>query len=75
MKTQAPEMRPIKVKEPLELVGVDLIGENQICERCYQVVWLRFFFFKMVQVLGKQKREEIICTYIPTLTHTQTQKS
>ena len=27
IKTQAPELIPIKVHEPLELVGIDLIGE------------------------------------------------
>lgn len=44
MKTKAPEMRPIKVKEPLELIGVDLVGEDQICEKCYRVVWLGVSF-------------------------------
>ena len=27
IKTQAPELQSIKVTEPLELVGIDLIGE------------------------------------------------
>ena len=46
MKTQAPEMCPMKVKEPWELVGVNLIGEHKICERCYQVVFAVGFFIK-----------------------------
>ena len=29
MRTQAPNLKTIKVKEPLELVGMDLIGEYQ----------------------------------------------
>jgi len=29
LKTQAPLMYPIKVKEPWELIVVDMIGENQ----------------------------------------------
>lgn len=32
LKTQAPTMRPIKVKEPLELVGADLIGGGNLEE-------------------------------------------
>lgn len=30
IKTQAPEMKAIKVNEPLELVGMDLIGMHTI---------------------------------------------
>ena len=29
MRTQAPDLKTIKVKEPLELIGMDLIGEHQ----------------------------------------------
>ncbi|KAK3881942.1 hypothetical protein Pcinc_011749 [Petrolisthes cinctipes] len=34
LKIQAPEMRPIKVKEPLELLGVDLIGGANLGGYC-----------------------------------------
>ena len=71
MKTQAPEMRPSKVKEPWELVGVDLIGENHICERCYQVLGLGFFSKWYKYLVSKKVKKSYVHIFPHSLTHRQ----
>ena len=42
IKTQAPELIPIKVNNALELVGIDLIGKKINCNKLYVLRYLLY---------------------------------
>ena len=42
IKTQAPELIPIKVNNALELVGIDLIGKKINCNKLYVIRYLLY---------------------------------
>ena len=68
IKTQAPELRPIKVKEPMYMVGMDLIGPLKETPSGHKyVLTLTDYFTKFVDLFPlKDKTAAGVCRGIRT---------
>ena len=58
IKTQAPVLHSINVSEPLQLVGIDLIGPLPVTTRCNQYVMsMTDYFTKFVDLFPLPRKE------------------